>query len=231
MGSPGASRAERPQIGYGWNRSNAEITGRAGSAVARVIVKLRNGEIRTFEPVKGYIFGALPLPSSAASNLNPVRSITAYAANGRVLTPPTVSLAGGSGTIIRLTHTSIRIGSPRAAHTCRVTQQSPSLSGYALGTHVQYICSNGVLSLIGRSTPRKSATWANRTIWAKGPITRLNPSTITVHNTLAPAGSPEAAITCARTKTSPRTDRYHLTDRVQVFCSHGNLTGINHDSP
>jgi hypothetical protein len=123
MGSPGASRAERPQIGYGWNRSNAEITGRAGSAVARVIVKLRNGEIRTFEPVKGYIFGALPLPSSAASNLNPVRSISAYAANGRVLTPPTVSLAGGSGTIIRLTHTSIRIGSPRAAHTCRVTQQ------------------------------------------------------------------------------------------------------------
>jgi hypothetical protein len=219
------------QIGYGWNRSNAEITGRAGSAVARVVVKLRNGKIRTLEPVKGYIFGALPLPSSAASNLNPVRSISAYAANGRVLTPPTVSLAGGSGTIIRLTHTSIRIGSPRAAHTCRVTQQSPSLSGYALGTHVQYICSNGVLSLIGRSTPRKSATWANRTIWAKGPITRLNPSTITVHNTLAPAGSPEAAITCARTKTSPRTDRYHLTDRVQVFCSHGNLTGINHDSP
>jgi hypothetical protein len=219
------------QIGYGWNRSNAEITGRAGSSVARVVVKLRNGEIRTLEPVKGYIFGALPLPSSAASNLNPVRSITAYAANGRVLTPPTVSLAGGSGTIIRLTHRSIRIGSPQAAHTCRVTQQSPSLSGYALGVHVQYICRNGVLSLIGQSTPSKSATWANRTIWAKGPITRLNASTVTVHNTLVPAGSPDAFTTCARTKTSPRTDRYHLTDRVQVFCSHGNLTGINHDSP
>ena len=28
-----------------------------------------------------------------------------------------------------------------------------------------------------------------------------------------------------------RTDHYHLNDRVQVFCSHGNLTGINHDSP
>jgi hypothetical protein len=226
-----APAATELQIGYGWNRSNAEITGRAGSAVARVIVKLRNGEIRTLEPVKGYIFGALPLPSSAASNLNPVRSITAYAANGRVLTPPTVSLAGGSGTIIRLTHTSIRIGSPRAAHTCRVTQQSPSLSGYALGIHVQYICGNGILSLIGRSTPRKSAKWADRTIWAKGPITRLNASTITVHNTLAPAGSPDAFTSCARTKTSPRTDRYHLTDGVQVFCSHGSLTGINHDSP
>jgi hypothetical protein len=27
------------------------------------------------------------------------------------------------------------------------------------------------------------------------------------------------------------TDRYHLTERVQIFCSHGNLTGINRDSP
>jgi hypothetical protein len=218
------------QIGYGWNRSHAEITGRAGSAVARVVVKLRNGEIRTLEPVKGYILGALPLPSSSTPNLNPVRSITAIAADGRALTPPTVSLSGGSGTIIRLTHASIRIGSSRATHTCRVTHESPSLSGYALGMHVQYLCRTGVLSLIGRSTPSKSATWADRTIWAKGPITRLNASTITVHNTLAPKGSPEASITCARTKTSPRTDRYHLTDRVQVFCSHGNLTGINHDS-
>jgi hypothetical protein len=66
---------------------------------------------------------------------------------------------------------------------------------------------------------------------AKGRITKLNASTITVHNALSPAGSPEAIIACALTKTSPRTDRYHLTDRVQVFCSHGNLTGINHDSP
>jgi hypothetical protein len=219
------------QIGYGWNRSGAEITGRAGSAVARVVVKLRNGAIRTLEPVNGYILGALPLANGAAPNLNPVRSITAIAADGRVLTPPTVSLAGGSGSITRLTHTSIGIGSPQVTHTCRVTQESPSLSGYALGIHVQYLCRNGVLSLIGRSRPSKSATWADRTIRAQGPITRLTASKITVQNTLAALGSPEASITCARTKTSPRTDRYHLADRVQVFCSRGSLTGINHDSP
>jgi hypothetical protein len=226
-----APAAPELQIGYAWNRSNAEITGRAGSAVARIVVKLRNGQTLTLAPIKGYILAALPLPNAAAPNTNPVRSITAFAADGRVLTPPSVSLTGGSGTIIRLTRTSIGIGSAPLTHTCRVTQQSPSLSGYSVGLHVQYICRNEVLSLIGRSTPNKSATWANRTIWVKGPITKLNASTITVHNKLAPAGSPEAIITCARTKTSPRTDRYHLADRVQVFCSHGNLTGINHDSP
>jgi hypothetical protein len=219
------------QIGYGWNRRNAEITGRAGSAVARVVVTLRDGQTRTLTPIKGYILGALPVPSSAAPNLNPVRSITAFAADGRALTQPGISLTGGSGTIVRLTTTSIGIGSAPLTHTCRVTQESPSLSGYSVGMHVQYLCRNGALSLIGRSTPSKSATWANRTIWAKGLITRLNASTITVHNTLAPAGSPEAITTCALAKTSPRTDRYHRADRVQVFCSHGKLTGINHDSP
>jgi hypothetical protein len=219
------------QVGYGWNRSSAEITGRAGSAVVRVVVTLRDGQTRTLTPIKGYILGALPLPSSAAPNRNPVRSITAFAANGRALTPPSVSLTGGSGTIQRLTRTLIGIGSAPLTHTCHVTHQSPSLSGYALGMHVQYICRNEVLSLIGRSTPNKSATWANRTIWVTGPITKINASAITVRNTRVAAGSPEAVITCARTKTSPPTDRYHLADRVQVFCSHGNLTGINHDSP
>jgi hypothetical protein len=219
------------QIGYGWNRTHAQITGRVGSAVARVVVTLRNGEIRTFEPIKGYILGVLPLPSAAAPDQNPVRSITALAADGRTLTPPTVSLTGGSGKIVRLSTTSIGIGSAPLTHTCRVTQQSPSLSGYVVGMHVQYLCRNGALSLIGRSSPSKSATWANRTIWAKGSITKLNVAAITVHNTLAPAGSPEANITCARSTTSPRTDRYHVADRVQVYCSHGKLTGINHDSP
>jgi hypothetical protein len=219
------------QIGYGWNRSNAEVTGRTGSAVARVLVKLRNDQTRTLTPIKGYILAALPLPTAAAPNLNPVRSITAFAADGRALTQPGISLTGGSGTIVRLTTTSIAIGSAPLTHTCRVTQQSPSLDGYVAGLHVQYLCRNGALSLIGRSTPNKSATWANRTSRAKGLITKLNASTITVHNTLAPTGSPEAITTCARTKTSPSTDRYHLADRVQVFCSHGNLTGINHDFP
>jgi hypothetical protein len=219
------------QIGYGWSRSNAEVTGRTGSAVARVLVILRNGQALTLTPIKGYVLAALPLPGSAAPNLNPVRSITAFAADGRTLTPPTVSLTGGSGAIQRLTRTSIGIGSAPLTHTCRVTQQSPSLSGYSVGLHVQYICRNEVLSLIGRSTPNKSATWANRTILVKGPITEINASAITVHDTHAAAGSPEGTITCARTKTSPPTDRYHLADRVQIFCSHGNLTGINHDSP
>jgi hypothetical protein len=223
--------ASELQVGYGWTRNHAEITGRAGSAVARVVVKLRIGQPLTLTPIKGYILAALPLPNAAAPNLNAVRSITAFAADGRALTPPTVSLTGGSGTIQRLTTTSIAIGAAPQSHTCRVTQQSPSLGGFARGVHVQYLCRNEVLTLIGRSTPSKSATWANRTIWATGPITKLNASAITVRNTRVAAGSPEAVITCARTKTSPRTDRYHPADRVQVFCSRGKLTGINHDSP
>ncbi|MEA2643801.1 MAG: hypothetical protein QOG08_827, partial [Chloroflexota bacterium] len=134
------------------------------------------------------------------------------------------------GTIKRLTTTSIAIGSAPLTRTCRVTQQSPSLGGFAPGMHVQYLCRSGVLSLIGRSTPNKTASWANRTIWVKGPITKINASAITVHNARAAAGSPEATITCALTRTSPRTARYHLGERVQVFCSHGTLTGINHDA-
>jgi hypothetical protein len=97
--------------------------------------------------------------------------------------------------------------------------------------HVQYLCRNGVLSLIGRSTPRKSATWADRTTRVTGPITKLDASAITVQNDRAAAGSPEATITCTLTRTSPRTAQYQAGEPVQVFCSHGNLTGINHDFP
>jgi hypothetical protein len=223
--------ASELQVGYGWTRRHAEITGRAGSAVARVVVKLRTGPPLTLTPIKGYILAALPLPNAAAPSLNAVRSITAFAADGRALTSPSVSLAGGSGTIQSLTHTSIAIGSAPLTHSCRVTQQSPALGGFAPGMHVQYLCRYGVLSLIGRSTPSKTANWANRTIWAIGPITKLNAAAITVHNSRTAAGSPETTITCARTKTSPRTARYKLGEPVQVFCSHGKLTGINHDSP
>jgi hypothetical protein len=218
------------QIGYGWNRSNAEITGRAGSAVARVVVTLRDGHTRTLTPIKGYILAALPLPSSAAPNLNPVRSITAFAADGRALTHPSISLTGGSGTIHHLTRTSIGIGSAPLTHTCRVTQQSPSLSGYAVGMHVQYLCQNGVLSLIGRSLPAKSATWASRTIRIEGVITKLNAASISIKNNLARAGS-TATATCALTEQSPRTGRYHRGQRVQAFCSKQRLTGINRAFP
>jgi hypothetical protein len=225
-----APAATELQIGYGWSRSNAEVTGRAGSAVARIVVRLRDGQSRTVAPIKGYVLAPLPLPSAGAPNVNPVRSITAFAADGRALTHPSISLTGGSGTIERLTITSVGIGSAPLTHTCRVTKQSPSLIGYAVGMHVQYLCRDGVLSLIGRSTPNTSATWANRTIWAKGPIAKLNASTISVRNALASPGSSRATTTCALNKTSPRTNRYHLTERVQIFCSHGSLTGINRDS-
>jgi hypothetical protein len=216
------------QVGVGWNNHRAEITGRAGSAVAHVVAHLRDGHTRTITPIKGYILAALAPPDAAHPNADPVRSITAVATDGRVLTQPGSTLTGGSGTINRLTSVSITIGSGHAAHSCLVTKHSPSLSGYSSGVHVQYLCQDGALSLIGRSTPNKSATWATRTVWVRGTITKLNTSTITIQTTQA--GAP-AAITCARTATSPATDHFHVGERVQVFCAHGRLTGMNQDSP
>jgi hypothetical protein len=95
--------------------------------------------------------------------------------------------------------------------------------------HVRYLCENGVLSLIGRSTPDKQTTWATRTVWAKGPITTVTRTRISLHNTNAQTGTPAATMTCALTKSSPQTRGYHTNERVQIFCSHGNLTGINRD--
>jgi hypothetical protein len=222
--------ATQLQVGVGWNRRSAEITGRAGAAVAHVVVQLRDGRKQTISPIKGYILAALPPPDASAPNVDPVRSITAFTANGRALTQPGSNLTGGSGTIKRLTSSAITIGSGQGAHSCLVTKSSPPLSGYSPGVHVQYLCQNGTLSLIGRSARGNSATWANRTIWARGPITRLSASTISVRNPVAHAGTP-AVTTCEVTRTSPLTRRYHLAERVQVFCSRGALTGINHDSP
>ena len=217
------------QLGVGWTKTSAEIVGRVGSDISRVHVRLQNGKTRTLTPIQGYILTAL-LPSASTSH-SPVLSITAVKANGQVIQPPGSSLSGGSGTITRLTAASITIGSLPATHTCRVTTQSPSLSGYTVGLHVQYLCQHNALSLIGRSTPARSATWATRTIRAEGPITTLTATRIVLRNTLARAGTPAATMSCALTTSSPATDRYRLAERVQVFCSHGRLTGLNRVYP
>lgn len=218
------------QLGVGWSKRGAEITGRVGSAISRVFVHLSNGTTRTISPVQGYVLAALPL-SAVSTNRNPVRSITAVTANGITIEQPGSSLSGGAGTITRLAATSITIGSTPSAHACRVTTRSPSLHGYTIGLHVQYLCQHGTLSLIGRSTPARSATWATRTIWAKGPITAITPRKVSLRNTLVRAGTPAATITCSLTSASPATDGYRVTEPVQIFCSHGRLTGINHDHP
>jgi hypothetical protein len=215
------------QIGVGWSNRGGEITGRTGSAIARLVVHLRNGHKQTISPIKGYILATLPPTAGPNPNANPVRSLTALDAHGRVIAQPQNRLTGGSGTINHLTPSSIRVG-PHASG-CRRSANSPPLSGYRLGMHVQYLCENGVLSLIGRSPTNKQTTWATRTVRAEGPITTLTRYKISLENTNAQAGAPAAAITCALTTTSPQTRRYHIGERVQIFCSHGNLTGINRD--
>lgn len=212
------------QLGVGWSKRAAEVTGRVGSAVTRVLLQLADGSTRSISPIRGYILAALP-PSAAGGNHDPVRSITAVAANGRVIEQPGTSLSGGSGTVTRLSATSITIGRPPAAHSCRLTNQSPSLRGYTVGLHVQYLCRHGVLSLIGRSTPARSATWATRTIWTTGRIATLTTKQIT----LVRAGTRTETITCTLTHDSPSTAHYRVSETVQVFCSHGGLTGINRD--
>ena len=222
--------ANELQLGVGWSKQGAEVTGRVGSAVSRVLIHLSDGKTQTISPIRGYILAALP-PSAATGNHNPVRSITAVAANGRTIKQPGSNLSGGSGPITRLSPTAIAIGSNSATHICRVTPESPSLRGYTVGTHVQYLCQNRALSLIGRSTPRRSANWASRTIWAKGPITALTPTTISLRNTNAPAGTSAATITCALKEDSPKTTNFHRAERIQVFCSRGRLTAINREVP
>ena len=222
--------ADELRLGVGWSKQGAEVTGRVGSAVSRVLVRLDDGKTRTISPIQGYILAALP-SRTVGPNGNPVRSITALAANGRTIDQPGSNLSGGSGTITRLSPTSVAIGSTSTTHTCRVNSESPSLDGYSVGTHVQYLCQHGALSLIGRSIPSKSAIWASRTIWARGPITALTPTTISLRNTNARPGTPAATITCALTEDSPRTVNFQLAERIQIFCSHGRLTGINRDVP
>jgi hypothetical protein len=226
-----APSATALQVGVGWNKQGTEITGRAGSAIAHVIIRLRNGQTQTITPVRGYVLAAAPPPASANPNADPVLSITALGANGQALaTGPRTSLSGGSGTVKRLTAAAIMIGSGQRERVCRITQHSPSLDGYSDGMHVQYLCQDGVLSLIGRSLPAKSTTWASRTIRIEGVITKLDATSISIKNNLAPGGSTGTA-TCALTEQSPRTDRYHRGQHVQAFCSHQRLTGINREFP
>ena len=222
LGCPPPLAPDELEVGFVGGESGFTLTGRAGSAITRVIVHFRDGNEQTIAPKNGYLLALLPRARNATRPAETIGSITGLnAAGDEIAEQPytdTPRLTGGSGAIRSITPSSISIG---RGTTCRRTASSPPLAGYRSGLLVQYLCEDNVLTLIGRSAG--GTRWAGRTVWAKGTITALTSSSITIHNDSGRA----ARVTCSLTAGSPTTSGYKRNQRVQIFCSHGHLTGIN----
>jgi hypothetical protein len=213
-------------LGLAWSKSSGTTANvRAGKRIAQVVIHYKNGQRQTVRIIDG--IGLAEVPPADIVGTAFFRGITTLVGldpNGRVIATQNVfSLIGGSGTISKLTPASITIG----AATCRISNASPALTGYHPGIKVQYLCHQGLLTLIGRSKPGHG--WNSRTVLIRGPIVALNPGSITLSDTDATTTSnPAPKRTCKLTPASPSTSRYRPQERVQVYCAGGTLTGINH---
>jgi hypothetical protein len=233
LGCPAAEPATGIGIGTSWNAKNGTtLQLSTGTAIKSVIVRYRNGHTQRLEASDGIVLARVPGTARAKGAIaaaDPTNiifgglvGVTGLNARGQVVAVQNIfDRTGGSGTISKLTPSSISIG--KAA--CRITPSSPSLAGYETGTHVQYLCDHGVLSLIGRS--KAGHAWPNRTVLSSGLITRVTSSSITINDTQQAVAGESALRTCVATSTSPSLGAYRRGQRVQMFCVNGKLTGIN----
>ena len=84
----------------------------------------------------------------------------------------------------------------------RHLQHRQRLTGYHPGVKMQYLCHEGLLTLIGRTKPGHS--WNSRTVLIRGAIVALNPGSITLSDTDATTTtSPAPKQTCKLTSASP----------------------------
>jgi hypothetical protein len=204
-----------------------QITVQVGSHITRLVIHWKNGHTETIPASDGFAIARLEL-SSTTSPFQQLRSIQGFDASGHLLATQQIgqTVVGGAGIIKALTSTQITIG---AETTCRVTTNSPSLVGYRIRAHVQYTCRQGVLTLIGHTIP--NPPWPDRTIREEGTITTFTDSSISIANQLTGTPSkPNPVVTCTLNSGSPSLQGYHRGERVQAFCAHGTLTGINRDT-
>ncbi len=87
------------------------LTGRAGRAIARIVVRFRDGHKATVTPHKGYLLATIPHPSARTGPARTIDSIVGLDASGREIAQQTFTeLVGGSGVIHAITPEAITIG-------------------------------------------------------------------------------------------------------------------------
>jgi hypothetical protein len=212
---------------YGSPKQGTTLEFHSGSAIAEVVILYKNGHRQIVKAIDGIALAKIPTAETSTAVFHGAVSLTGLNAGGDVVkTVNLFSLIGGTGAITRLTPTEITIGSAE----CRITSASPSLTGYTSGAKVQYLCHQGVLTLIGRAKPGHS--WNSRTVLIRGPIVALSANAITVKDSiLASTGNSAPKQTCKINFASPTTNGYRVGKQVQIYCVGGELTGINRTTP
>ena len=220
--------ADELHFGAFWSpKQGATLDVRSGSAIAEVIIQYKNGHRQTVKPTDGIALAKIPTADTSSTIFHGVVALTGLDASGHMVkTVNLFSLIGGAGAITKLTPTQITIGSAQ----CRITSASPPLTGYTARVKVEYLCHQGVLTLIGRAKPGRN--WNSRTVLIRGPIVALNTNAITVKDPI-PSGPNNSAPkqTCKISPDSPSTNGYHIGKQVQLYCAGGELTGINRTTP
>ncbi len=140
----------------------------------------------------------------------------------------TTSPVTATGEIDALTSTSIKLVGERDL-ACRLTDGSPSLTGFKIGDHVRISCLNGVLTSIARPESAPTITTTTTTTehstatYGTGAISAIAPTSISVKG--------EHDLTCTVGPASPKLGDYKVGDKVKITCVEGVLSAIALTAP
>lgn len=128
------------------------------------------------------------------------------------------------GAITALSDSAISLHDGDRDLTCSIGASSPSTDGYAVGQHARVACLNGALVKIDAVTapvnpPKPTGDPPHKTVGARGTLTVLSSSSITVH-------TDGGDVSCTVGDGSPQLGDFHVGDLVKMGCVDGKLVSL-----
>lgn len=129
-----------------------------------------------------------------------------------------------AGAITALSDSAISLHDGDRDLTCTIGASSPSTDGYAVGQHARVACLDGALVKIAAVTapaapPKPTGDPPHKTIGARGTLTALSSSSITVH-------TDGGDVSCTVGDGSPALGDFHVGDLVKMGCVDGKLVAL-----
>jgi hypothetical protein len=238
-GAPGAATTSQPTLTY----AIGPITARSDTSLS---VQTMTCTVGPGSPsTGGFIVGTVVrmacedgiLVALKRSDDGPRTATTTTTTAATTTTQPLISAI--TGTVVTL-GTSITVNGGddgRASLTCTITGDSPSTSGFPVGTHVRMYCKNAVLLSLSRVDAPTTTTASTTTTTTappvysgiSGTIAALGSTAITVNRT---SGDGPLSLACTIGPGSPSTSGFAPGSSVRMYCKDGALVILQHpDAP
>lgn len=129
-----------------------------------------------------------------------------------------------AGAITALSDSAISLHDGDRDLICTIDASSPSTAGYAVGQHARVACVNGALAKIAAVTapvapPKPTGDPPHKTVGARGTLTALSSSSVTVH-------TDGGDVSCTVGDGSPALGDFHVGDLVKMGCADGKLVAL-----